>query len=107
MKKVSTVQRVYNTRRSARLKENKHGEEKEEKIDALFTELSRIDLGDGLDNKNLFKGSSNRTLDNEEQRCVVSVFQPGSKLLAAGYCMYSSSVILMIHPDDASTIAYM
>ncbi|XP_074372363.1 uncharacterized protein LOC141713049 isoform X2 [Apium graveolens] len=53
VKEVSTVQRVYSTRRSARLTENKHGEEKKEKMDALVTELSRIDLGDGSDNKNL------------------------------------------------------
>lgn len=53
VKEVSTVQRVYSTRRSARLTENKDGEEKEEKIDSLVTELSRIDLGDGSDNKNL------------------------------------------------------
>ncbi|OAY43614.1 fructose-1,6-bisphosphatase, chloroplastic [Manihot esculenta] len=42
------------------------------------------DIGDGT------------TLDNAEQRCVVNVCQPGSNLLAAGYCMYSSSVIFVI-----------
>lgn len=31
-----------------------------------------------------------------EQKCVVSVCQPGSNLLAAGYCMYSSSVIFVL-----------
>ncbi|CAA2986516.1 fructose-1,6-bisphosphatase, chloroplastic [Olea europaea subsp. europaea] len=36
------------------------------------------------------------TLDNMEQRCVVNVCQPGNNLLAAGYCMYSSSVIFVI-----------
>ncbi|RCV45492.1 hypothetical protein SETIT_9G458800v2 [Setaria italica] len=36
------------------------------------------------------------TLDSVEQRCVVSVCQPGSNLLAAGYCMYSSSVIFVL-----------
>ncbi|KZV18538.1 fructose-1,6-bisphosphatase, chloroplastic-like [Dorcoceras hygrometricum] len=36
------------------------------------------------------------TLDNVEQRCVVNVCQPGTNLLAAGYCMYSSSVIFVI-----------
>ncbi|CAL1378915.1 unnamed protein product [Linum trigynum] len=35
-------------------------------------------------------------LDTQEQRCVVSVCQPGSNLLAAGYCMYSSSVIFVV-----------
>jgi len=38
----------------------------------------------------------NGTLDSVEQRCVVSVCQPGSNLLAAGYCMYSSSVIFVL-----------
>ncbi|XP_009607392.1 fructose-1,6-bisphosphatase, chloroplastic-like [Nicotiana tomentosiformis] len=36
------------------------------------------------------------TLDNVEQRCIVNVCQPGSNLLAAGYCMYSSSVIFVV-----------
>nr|AFK46760.1 unknown [Lotus japonicus] len=36
------------------------------------------------------------TLDTEEQRCIVNVCQPGSNLLAAGYCMYSSSVIFVL-----------
>ncbi|OVA16166.1 Fructose-1 [Macleaya cordata] len=36
------------------------------------------------------------TLGEEEQRCVVSVCQPGRNLLAAGYCMYSSSVIFVL-----------
>jgi fructose-1,6-bisphosphatase I len=30
------------------------------------------------------------------QNCVVNVCQPGSGLLAAGYCLYSSSVIFML-----------
>ncbi|PWA38836.1 fructose-1,6-bisphosphatase protein [Artemisia annua] len=43
-------------------------------------------------------GSSNidAALDSEEQRCIVSVCQPGSNLLAAGYCMYSSSIIFVL-----------
>ncbi|XAR50876.1 Fructose-bisphosphatase [Bertholletia excelsa] len=36
------------------------------------------------------------TLGSAEQRCVVNVCQPGSNLLAAGYCMYSSSVIFVL-----------
>ncbi|KAI9080112.1 hypothetical protein K1719_037928 [Acacia pycnantha] len=36
------------------------------------------------------------TLDKAEQRCVVNVCQPGSNLLAAGYCMYSSSIIFVL-----------
>lgn len=35
-------------------------------------------------------------LDREKQRCVISVCQPGSNLLAAGYCLYSSSVIFTL-----------
>ncbi|KAG1371769.1 fructose-1,6-bisphosphatase, chloroplastic [Cocos nucifera] len=42
------------------------------------------DMGDGS------------TLDQGEQKCVVSVCQPGSNLLAAGYCMYSSSIIFVL-----------
>uniref|UniRef100_A0A3Q7JH90 fructose-bisphosphatase n=1 Tax=Solanum lycopersicum TaxID=4081 RepID=A0A3Q7JH90_SOLLC len=36
------------------------------------------------------------TLDNVEQRCIANVCQPGNNLLAAGYCMYSSSVIFVL-----------
>ncbi|KAF8402734.1 hypothetical protein HHK36_010823 [Tetracentron sinense] len=36
------------------------------------------------------------TLGEEEQKCVVSVCQPGSNLLAAGYCLYSSSLIFVL-----------
>ncbi|KAG0447934.1 hypothetical protein HPP92_028078 [Vanilla planifolia] len=36
------------------------------------------------------------TLDRSAERCVVNVCQPGANLLAAGYCMYSSSVILVL-----------
>ncbi|KAJ3682696.1 hypothetical protein LUZ60_012923 [Juncus effusus] len=36
------------------------------------------------------------TLDSIEQMCVVNVCQPGTNLLAAGYCMYSSSVIFVL-----------
>ncbi|KAJ9548067.1 hypothetical protein OSB04_020610 [Centaurea solstitialis] len=40
--------------------------------------------------------SDDSTLDTEEQRCVISVCQPGTNLLAAGYCMYSSSIIFVL-----------
>ncbi|KAL0867174.1 hypothetical protein Bca101_046292 [Brassica carinata] len=35
-------------------------------------------------------------LGSEEERCIVNVCQPGNNLLAAGYCMYSSSVIFVL-----------
>lgn len=31
-----------------------------------------------------------------QQRCIVNVCQPGNNLLAAGYCMYSSSIIFVL-----------
>ncbi|KAE9592026.1 hypothetical protein Lal_00038344 [Lupinus albus] len=36
------------------------------------------------------------TLDSTTQRCIVNVCQPGNNLLAAGYCMYSSSIIFVL-----------
>ncbi|MCO5561663.1 hypothetical protein L7F22_015284 [Adiantum nelumboides] len=36
------------------------------------------------------------TLDQQAQSCILNVCQPGSNLLAAGYCMYSSSVIMVL-----------
>lgn len=38
----------------------------------------------------------NDTLDEAKEKCIVSVCQPGSNLLAAGYCLYSSSVVFTI-----------
>lgn len=35
-------------------------------------------------------------LDEAKQKCVISVCQPGSNLLAAGYCLYSSSVVFTL-----------
>lgn len=35
-------------------------------------------------------------LDEIQQQCITNVCQPGENLLAAGYCMYSSSVILVL-----------
>lgn len=34
-------------------------------------------------------------LDSEEQRCLQSTLQPGRNLVAAGYCLYSSSTVLV------------
>jgi fructose-1,6-bisphosphatase len=39
-------------------------------------------------------------LDDVAQNCVVDVCQPGSNLLAAGYCMYSSSVVFVLSVGD-------
>ncbi|KAG7033799.1 Fructose-1,6-bisphosphatase, chloroplastic [Cucurbita argyrosperma subsp. argyrosperma] len=41
-------------------------------------------------------GDDSTQLGTTEQRCVVNVCQPGSNLLAAGYCMYSSSIIFVL-----------
>ncbi|KAL8098255.1 hypothetical protein AgCh_031132 [Apium graveolens] len=58
VKKVSTVQRVYSTRRSARLTEQSNVEsipveQKEEKIVLLVAELSKIDMVDVTDDKSV------------------------------------------------------
>lgn len=39
-------------------------------------------------------------IDEVAQNCVVNVCQPGNNLLAAGYCMYSSSVVLVLSVGD-------
>ncbi|GAB4833919.1 Fructose-1,6-bisphosphatase 1, chloroplastic [Ancistrocladus abbreviatus] len=44
----------------------------------------------------LVDDTSDSALTTTEQRCVVNVCQPGNNLLAAGYCMYSSSVIFVL-----------
>ncbi|XP_076937529.1 fructose-1,6-bisphosphatase, chloroplastic-like [Bidens hawaiensis] len=40
--------------------------------------------------------SDDSTLDSVEQKCIINVCQPGNNLLAAGYCMYSSSIIFVL-----------
>ncbi|KAG0557780.1 hypothetical protein M758_11G152700 [Ceratodon purpureus] len=44
--------------------------------------------------------SENPTIDEVQENCVINVCQPGSNLLSAGYCMYSSSVILVLSVGD-------
>lgn len=44
----------------------------------------------------IFDSDDDNELGQVKQRCIVNVCQPGSNLLAAGYCMYSSSVILVL-----------
>lgn len=58
LKEVSTVQRAYSTRRSARLTEQSNFEsipmqQNQEKIDSLATELLKIDLVDVTDDKSV------------------------------------------------------
>ncbi|XP_047975275.1 fructose-1,6-bisphosphatase, chloroplastic-like [Salvia hispanica] len=50
----------------------------------------------GPDKQCLVNLDDDSTLDQEGQECVVSVCQPGSNLLAAGYCLYSSSVVFTL-----------
>jgi fructose-1,6-bisphosphatase I len=40
--------------------------------------------------------SATTQLDQAKQKCIVNVCQPGSNLLAAGYCLYSSSVVFTL-----------
>lgn len=41
-------------------------------------------------------GGDAAELDKSAEKCIVNVCQPGSNLQAAGYCMYSSSVIMVL-----------
>ncbi|KAL5740480.1 hypothetical protein ACOSQ2_029660 [Xanthoceras sorbifolium] len=41
-------------------------------------------------------GDDPNELGTTAQRCIVNVCQPGNNLLAAGYCMYSSSIIFVL-----------
>lgn len=50
----------------------------------------------GPDEQCLFDIDDDSMLDQTKQKCVVSVCQPGSNLLAAGYCLYSSSVVFTL-----------
>ncbi|EYU41816.1 hypothetical protein ABFS82_10G023500 [Erythranthe guttata] len=50
----------------------------------------------GPDKQCIFDLDDDSTLDQAEEKCIVSVCQPGSNLLAAGYCLYSSSVVFTL-----------
>ncbi|KAG6437149.1 hypothetical protein SASPL_102060 [Salvia splendens] len=50
----------------------------------------------GPDKQCLVNLDDDSTLDQDGQECVVSVCQPGSNLLAARYCLYSSSVVFTL-----------
>uniref|UniRef100_A0A2K1ZZJ8 Fructose-1-6-bisphosphatase class 1 C-terminal domain-containing protein n=1 Tax=Populus trichocarpa TaxID=3694 RepID=A0A2K1ZZJ8_POPTR len=39
-----------------------------------------------------------------KQRCIINVCQPGRKLLAAGYCLYSSSVVFTVSIGKGSCL---
>jgi fructose-1,6-bisphosphatase I len=40
------------------------------------------------------------TLDEARLKCLMNTLQPGDNLVAAGYCMYSSSTILVFTMGD-------
>ncbi|KAL3826073.1 hypothetical protein ACJIZ3_022102 [Penstemon smallii] len=50
----------------------------------------------GPDSQCLVDLDDDSTLDQAKEKCIISVCQPGSNLLAAGYCLYSSSVVFTI-----------
>ncbi|MCD7472913.1 hypothetical protein HAX54_014330 [Datura stramonium] len=47
----------------------------------------------GPDQQCLVDMDDESTIDQAREKCIVSVCQPGSNLVAAGYCLYSSSVV--------------
>ncbi|CAK9179775.1 unnamed protein product [Ilex paraguariensis] len=50
----------------------------------------------GPDQQCLLDIDDDSTLDQAKEKCIISVCQPGSNLLAAGYCLYSSSVVFTL-----------
>ncbi|EXB89981.1 Fructose-1,6-bisphosphatase [Morus notabilis] len=50
----------------------------------------------GPDKQCLVDLDDDTMLDQAAERCVVSVCQPGSNLLAAGYCLYSSAIVFTL-----------
>lgn len=44
----------------------------------------------------IFSKLKKTQLDQAAEKCVVSVCQPGSNLLAAGYCLYSSAIVFTL-----------
>ncbi|KAF4348120.1 hypothetical protein F8388_003462 [Cannabis sativa] len=50
----------------------------------------------GPDKQCLVDLDDDSPLDEAKERCIISVCQPGSNLLAAGYCLYSSSVVFTL-----------
>ncbi|XP_009626215.1 fructose-1,6-bisphosphatase, chloroplastic [Nicotiana tabacum] len=50
----------------------------------------------GPDQQCLVDMDDDSTIDQAREKCIVSVCQPGSNLVAAGYCLYSSSVVFTL-----------
>lgn len=50
----------------------------------------------GPDNQHLFDIEDGTMLDQSKKQHIISVCQPGSNLLAAGYCLYSSSMVFTL-----------
>ena len=55
----------------------------------------------------IYQASTSCLVDDKvEEACIVNVCQPGNALMAAGYCMYSSSCIMVRtpHPHSLTTL---
>ncbi|XAR68874.1 Fructose-bisphosphatase, partial [Bertholletia excelsa] len=64
-------------------------------IDASLTTGSIFGIY-GPDQQYLLDIHDDSTLDQGKQKCIISVCQPGSNLMAAGYCLYSSAVVFTL-----------
>ncbi|KAF5471578.1 hypothetical protein F2P56_008358 [Juglans regia] len=64
-------------------------------IDTVLTTGSIFGIY-GPDRQCLVDLDDDFTLDQAKQKCIIDVCQPGSNLLAAGYCLYSSSVVFTL-----------
>ncbi|XP_052174264.1 fructose-1,6-bisphosphatase, chloroplastic-like isoform X2 [Diospyros lotus] len=50
----------------------------------------------GPDKQCLIDIEDDSTLDQDKEKCIISVCQPGTNLLAAGYCLYSSATVFSL-----------
>ena len=60
------------------------------------------DYDDGIDNVVFGGGDGVEIMDESQDTLVDAVLQPGKKLVAAGYCLYSSATILVFTLGDGT-----
>ena len=65
-------------------------------IDAAISTGTIFGIFDGVNDDCLADGGGSFTVTTSEAECLSATLRPGSALVCAGYCMYSSSTVLVL-----------
>ena len=69
-------------------------------IDAAISTGTIFGIFDGVNDDCLADGGGSFTVTTSEAECLSATLRPGSALVCAGYCMYSSSTVLVLTLGD-------